>query len=75
MADNTTRYRGTATGGGGFSAYGAGTKRYGGGRSMPNLGPVGNKAGYAQRDREEAAKRNLRLKRMQRDLGMKFEIM
>lgn len=69
------RYLGVAKGGGGYSAYGAGAKRYGGGRSVPNLGAVRNRQGYAQRDREQAAMRNLRLKRMQRDLGLKFEVM
>lgn len=38
-------------GGGGFNPLAAGNKRYGETqRSAPNVGPVGNKAGYVERD-------------------------
>ncbi len=37
-------------GGGGFNNLAAGDKRYGAGQLAPNQGPVGNKAGYVQRD-------------------------
>lgn len=69
------RYRGIASAGGGFNALAAGGKSYGGGRSMPNLGPVQNRLGYQQRDNAAAARRNLVLKRMQQNNGMKFQVM
>ena len=73
---SSERYRsGMSQDGGGYEAYSAGDKRYGGGRSAPNVGPVRDKLGYAKRDRETKAKRNLALKRMQQDQGRKFEIM
>lgn len=72
MADYQT---GMSRGGGSFTPYAAGYKHYGGGRSMPNLGPVQDKLGYAQRDREAAAKRNLTLKKIQRGFGMKFQVL
>lgn len=37
----------------GFNNYAAGKKHYGGGRSMPNIGPVGDLLGYAIRDRKK----------------------
>lgn len=77
------RYRsGMATGGGGFNSAAAGLKRYGGGRSVPNLGPVRDKLGYAKRDAAEKARRNLTLKRMKMDprspapgQGLNFKVM
>lgn len=33
-----------------FTPYAAGPKRYGGGRSAPNVGPVTNMQGYRERD-------------------------
>ena len=51
----------------GFNAYGLGIKRYGSGRSMPNIGPVGSegRAGYAKRDRSIAAQKQALMERMQ----------
>lgn len=49
---------------GGFNAYAAGIKHYGGGRSMPNLGPVSNKLGYAKRDLKRSALQNAIARRM-----------
>lgn len=64
---------------GGFQPYAAGNKRYGAaGRDAPNLGPTTNREGYAQRDREAAARRNImlqRLKQMQSGSLMRPEYM
>jgi hypothetical protein len=49
----------------GFNSYAAGAKRYGGGRSMPNIGPVANKQGYNERDNKAAARKRALLKRLQ----------
>jgi hypothetical protein len=46
-----------------WSPYTAGNKVYGGGRPMPNIGPV-NKAGYRERDRKAKARRDAMLRRM-----------
>lgn len=73
---NAERYRsGMATGGGGFNSSAAGNKTYGGGRPQPNLGPTRDKLGYAKRDAEAKARRNLTLKRIQAGQGLKFSIM
>jgi hypothetical protein len=49
-----------------FQAYGAGKKRYGmSGRSAPNIGPVGDKSGYRQRDADARIRRNAMLARLQ----------
>lgn len=53
-------YSGTAKAGGGFEPMAAGSKTYGGGRSMPTMGPV-DPMGYAQRDRKTKARRNAML--------------
>lgn len=73
----SNRYRtGFAAGGGGFQPYSAGPKRYGqSGLQTPNLGPTSDMLGYAKRDREAQAKRNLVLKRMQVQQGLKFRRM
>ena len=47
-----------------YNSYGVGDKVYGSGRPMPTIGPV-DKAGYKQRDRLAAARRNALLRRMQ----------
>lgn len=54
------------------SKYAVGSRTYNGTRSSPNLGPVNGKEGYAQRDLEyktrkknNSARRNALLKRMQ----------
>jgi hypothetical protein len=57
------RYTGMATGGGGYNKYGSGSKHYGGGRSMPTIGPV-DPIGYKERDAKEKARRNAMLKRI-----------
>lgn len=49
----------------GFNSYAAGRKVYGGGRSMPNIGPVQDKAGYNERDNKAAARKKALLKRLQ----------
>lgn len=50
----------------GFNPYAAGTKKYGGGRSMPNIGPVSGQgqAGYDQRENEAGARKQAILKRL-----------
>ena len=49
----------------GFQPYAAGNKIYGAsGRSAPNIGPVNDKTGYAERDLQGRAMRNAMLKRM-----------
>lgn len=40
------------------SPYAVGNKIYGGGRSMPNIGPVDDKLGYKERDLKHQARRN-----------------
>lgn len=50
---------------GGFNAFSAGKKIYGGGRSMPNIGPVADKLGYSRRDNEAAARKKAVLRRLQ----------
>ena len=48
-----------------FQRYGVGKKRYGfNARSAPNVGPVGDKSGYRQRDAEAKAKRDAMLARL-----------
>jgi len=57
-------YSGTAKAGGGFEANAAGNKMYGGGRSMPTIGPV-DPMGYAERDRKAKSRRNAMLAQIQ----------
>lgn len=49
-----------------FNPYGAGNKVYGGGRSAPNVGPVGGQGmlGYKERDMRGRLRRDALLKRM-----------
>lgn len=61
--DLATYLLGSSTGGGGFRPYAAGNKVYGGGRSMPTIGPV-DPLGYKERDALTAAKRNALLNRL-----------
>lgn len=49
---------------GGFNSYSAGIKHYGGGRSMPNVGPVSDLLGYAKRDRKRSAMQNAIARRL-----------
>lgn len=57
----------------GFQPYAAGNKRYGAsGRSAPNIGPVGDKSGYRERDLKKKAMRNAMLKRMKAGQAGRF---
>jgi hypothetical protein len=47
-----------------FNPYAAGNKTYGGGRPMPNIGPVAHPQGYNERDNRAQAKKNAILRRM-----------
>lgn len=51
--------------------YQVGKKIYGGGRSYPTAGPVGDKLGYAKRDAEYRARRQAILRRLQAKQGGK----
>lgn len=48
----------------GFNSYAAGKKHYGAGRTMPNIGPVANPKGYAERDNKAQARKNAIIRRM-----------
>lgn len=50
----------------GFNPYSAGSKTYGGGRSMPNIGLMGGQgqAGYNKRDNEAKARKSAILRRL-----------
>ena len=54
---------GAPQGGAGFNKLAAGSKTYGGGRPMPTMGKVQNKAGYAMRDGKMAARRDALMRR------------
>lgn len=54
---------GAPQGGAGFNAMAAGSKSYGSGRPMPNLGKVQSKAGYGMRDGKMAARREALMRR------------
>lgn len=47
-----------------FNPYAAGAKRYGAGRSMPNIGPTQGQLGYAERDNKAKARKNAVLRRL-----------
>lgn len=64
MANNL---RGVASAGGGFNRLSAGKKNYGG-KSMPTVGPVMGKLGYAERDAKLKARNNALLRYGQRKL-------
>lgn len=49
---------------GGFNAYAAGRKHYGGGRPMPNIGHVMNKLGYSKRENEAEARKKAVMRRL-----------
>jgi len=57
-------YSGVSVAGGGFSNLAAGNKVYGGGRSMPTIGPV-DPIGYRERDAKARARRNAMLRQLQ----------
>lgn len=46
-----------------YNPYATGNRVYGGGRSMPNIGPS-DPAGYRERDKLHKARRNAMLRRM-----------
>ena len=46
-----------------FTAYAAGKKHYGSGRSMPTFGKIADKVGYAMRDGKAAARRQALIRR------------
>lgn len=54
-----------------YNPYAAGSKRYGGGRSMPNIGPVSGQGqlGYDQRDNQASARKAAILKRLKAQKG------
>jgi hypothetical protein len=54
-----------------FQNYAAGTRRYGGGRDVPNIGPS-DKTGYKERDAAARRRRNAMLKRMQAGQAQRF---
>ena len=54
---------GAPQGGAGFNNLAAGSKSYGSGRPMPNLGKTQNMAGYAVRDSKMAARRQALMRR------------
>jgi hypothetical protein len=54
-----------------FQKYAAGTRRYGGGRDVPNIGPS-DPMGYAVRDRMNNAKRNAMLRRLKAQQKMRY---
>lgn len=49
-----------------YNPYTAGKKTYGGGRSMPNIGPVSGSGqmGYAERDNKASARKSAILRRL-----------
>lgn len=55
----------------GFNKYAAGSKRYGGGRDAPNIGPS-DPTGYVQRDLIVKQKRNAMLRRLQAGQSSRF---
>ena len=54
------------------SAYSVGNKIYGGGRSNPTMGPVGDRLGYAERDAKAKVRRNAILRRLQANQSGKY---
>jgi hypothetical protein len=52
----------STVGGGGFTPYAAGQKRYGAGRRGPNVGKTADKTGYGARDLRNDARKNALLK-------------
>lgn len=55
-----------------FNAYAAGAKRYGGGRSAPNVGMMLDPMGYRERELENQAKRNALLRRLKANAKRNF---
>ncbi len=48
-----------------FNPYAAGHKSYGGGRPMPNIGPVADVQGYNERDNRAQARKSAVMRRLQ----------
>lgn len=55
----------------GINPYSVGNKVYGGGRSMPTIGPV-DKTGYVERDAKAAARRDAILRRLKSNNAGKY---
>lgn len=55
-----------------FNSYAAGVKRYGGGRTAPNIGMKLDPMGYRQRELETEAKRNALLRRLKMNAKKNF---
>lgn len=55
-----------------INPYLVGNRVYGGGRSVPNLGPVDDKLGYKERDRKNAARRQALLNRLKAAQSQNF---
>lgn len=55
----------------GFNSYAAGSKRYGSGRSMPNIGPVSGQGqmGYNLRDQKAQARKTAIMRRLKGQMG------
>lgn len=63
-----------------FNSYAAGNKHYGGGRNMPNIGPVSGSGqlGYAERDNQAKARKDAILRRLKGQMGgnpMNFNVL
>jgi hypothetical protein len=58
----------------GFNTYAAGVKRYGGGRSMPNIGPVSGmgQSGYNERENKAKARKVAIMRRLKGQMGGNF---
>lgn len=52
---------------GGFNAFAAGDKLYGGGRTFPNVGPTSDPTGYKERNLQIKARQNAILSRMKKN--------
>lgn len=63
-------FGGSRNGGDSVSRYAAGLRRYGaGGRSAPNVGPVGDKSGYFRREQLANTRQRITLNRAKRNAG------
>lgn len=66
-------FGGSRNGGDAVGRYAAGLRRYGaGGRSAPNVGPVGDKSGYIKRERLAGLRQRITLDRAKRNAGRKI---
>ncbi len=62
MYNRATGRNSSPVGGGGFTPYAAGAKRYGSGRRAPNVGQVQDMTGYGARDLRNEARKNALLR-------------